>query len=183
MANANTVALDSKLPGAAQGASSTSEFQFQNNDGVAAKIVVEGKKLANRRFLLVAAGRVKGNITTNFTCRVFYGVDGTIGNNAVIGTTGAKAVNSTNGSFILECELFLDTDFLKIQGILYGEVAGTVVAQAATTAVTGVDLTPIALGTGTDKLAKQLGFTVSGQFSASDAGNYAILDEFSLEAL
>lgn len=172
MANANTVAAASGLPGSAQGASSTAEFQFNDSAGTRAMVKVGPPLLKNKRFRVKAGGRVTGGTTTNFTAKLYYGTSATIGSNTNIATSGALAVNSTSGNWYLEAEIAHDETSDKLQGLLKGHVNATAVAQAIlTNAPTGV--------TGD----AEIGFTVTGQFSASDAGNAARCDFLEVEIL
>jgi hypothetical protein len=164
--NANTIAFAPSLPNAAQGASSTAEFQFNNSLGAKAEFTVPAGVLNKRRFRIVAVGRVTGGTTTNFTAILHAG--------ASLGTdlfsSGAKAMNSVSGSFIVVFEGALDSTADIITGMGYGSVGPTVITPAIAQAASQDPETALV-------------FSISGTFSASNAGNAAYLDEFSLEVL
>src|SRR5262249_19158411 len=91
--------------------------------------------------------------------------------NSAIFTSGAIAINSVSGNFGLDAEVETDATSKILQGLAKGQVNATAVAQAATTAVTSFDGT---LGQS---------FSASATFSASNAGNLAILEYFEVELL
>jgi trimethylamine:corrinoid methyltransferase-like protein len=91
MPNVSTLAFAQELPGAAQGASSTSEIQFKNLTAANAVISVNGAVLKNAQFILRAAGRAVGGTTTNLTIKLYDGA--ALG--SIIFTSGAIAVNSS----------------------------------------------------------------------------------------
>jgi hypothetical protein len=169
MPTSNTVAQTFKLPGAAQGASSTSEFAFNDSTGTAASITLPaGWALNNRKFKLKAGGKVTGGTTTNFTAILYSGA---LAANKPIITSGAKAVNSVSGNWSLEAEIYTDATSQKVDGIGKGQINGTAVAQIATTELTSwvntVDNT----------------FSVSGTFSASNANNAATLEFLEIDLI
>ena len=163
--NANTLAYAIKLPGAAQGASSTAEFQFQNSAAAIAEITVPVGVLAKKRFKLHAHGRVTGGTTTNFTAKLYVGT--ALG--AALFTSGALAVNSTSGAWQITVEGVLDATGDKINGIGNAGVNATIASQAVATATADPDTALV--------------FGASGTFSASHASNAAYMDEFVLELL
>ncbi len=168
MPNANTCFLTIRLPGAAQGASSTAEFQFQNKDGGNAVLTVPAGILNGRRqIILRAGGRVTGGTTTNFTGKVYLGA--TIAGTLVF-SSGAIAVNSASGNWFLEVAFVIDATSDKIQGIGYGNVNATAVAQA-NVSVTSADPETV------------LQFCASGQFSASHASSAAYLDFLEMDVM
>lgn len=168
MPNANTLAFCYKLPGSAVGASSTSEIQFTDSAGNAAVCTVPpGQLAAGRAFRLKLWGRATGGTTTNLTVKLYQGA----AINNLIFTSGAIAINSVSGNFQLIADLESDTTSKILQGLARGQVNATAVAQAATSAVTSFDAS----------LVQQ--FSGSATFSASNAGNLAILEGLEVEAL
>jgi len=168
--NANIIARCGTLPGAAQGASSTSELQFAGADSAQANVRVSPGYLANRQFVLKAGGHATGGTTTNLTVKLYLGKSATIGSNTLIFTSGAVAINSVSGNWELEAILIADVTSLKIQGVAYGALNNTAVAQAAIAAVTT-----------TNPNTTEQAFTVTLQFSVSHANNAAICDYFEVE--
>lgn len=167
MANVNTIASTPLLPGNAVGASSTSEIQFLDNTGANAVLKVGPNYLVSRKFKIKLGGRATGGTTTNLTVKLYTGA--ALGSNLL--TSGAVAINSVSGNFQIEAELETDPTSKNLQGLFKGQVNATAVAQAATTAVGSIDAT----------VAQS--FSASATFSASNAGNLAILEYFELEAL
>jgi len=165
MANDNTIAYAPLLPGAAQGASSTAEFQFKNSVAVIAEFTIEAGLLDKRRFRLVAGGRLTGGTTTNFTAKLYVGT----GLGAALFSTGAIACNSTSGSWHIEVEGLVDDTGRVINGTGTGGVAAA--------------MTAVAIATAAAIPSAALTFGVSGTFSASNSGSKAYMDYFELEAL
>lgn len=166
MANTHTVARAVRLPGAAQGASSTTEFEFLNVDAAKAEFTIPANKLKKKRFRITAGGRVTGGTTTNFTAVIHAGAD--LGTDLF--TSGAKAMNSVSGSWLLVVEAIVDDTADIITGIGFGSVGPTVVTPAVAQAASQDPETALT-------------FSVSGTFSASHANNKAYLDFFELEIL
>jgi len=166
MANVNTIAFATQLPGSAQGASSTSEIQFNNSAGNAAVLTVGAGYLKNRSFRIKAGGKVTGGTTTNFTAKIYTGA--ALGS-AVL-SSGAVAVNSASANWELVFEGVIDSASNKLQGHGVGNVNATLVALA-NGSVSSIDPT----------LAQS--FSASLQFSASNASNAATLEYFEIEAL
>lgn len=190
--NANSISHAANVPSPSQGASLATEFQFQQPSGTPIAVRLPAVKVQGRRFAVVAFGRIVSGATLNFTGAIYLGESATIGSNAVVFSSGAKAINSTSGSFMLRAEFFLDGDSRKLQGFGTGSVNNILVAAVATTERTIPS--PLALinqdGTAYDATAdgqapceRQLAFTCTGTFSASNAANGAILDGFELEVL
>jgi hypothetical protein len=171
IAQAMTTDGKAKCPSDTSFASSTTETQFTKGGTLLALYLPGSDKVKNKPIRIKAWGRVTGNTTTNFTAQVYSGTSTTIGSNTSIATTGAKAVNSTKGSWMLVIEGVWDADSKMLMGNMYGHVAGTTVAQAIISSVA----TP-----NKDTTTEGLGLTVTGAFSASDAGNKAYLDGFEL---
>jgi len=163
--NVNTLATAPRLPGAAQGASSTSEFQFKNLDNSNAEITIPAEALNKKRFRVIAYGRVTGGTTTNFTVKLFVGT--ALG--AQLFTSGAIAVNSTSGAWQIDVECVLDSTGDKIVGYGNAAVNAAIAAQAVATA--------------TADPASALVFGASGTFSASNANNAAYMDGLEVEVL
>lgn len=168
---AKVIARASGLPGAAQGASSTAEFQFVDNQStpVRAQVKVKHASLEKRIFRVRAFGTVTGGTTTNFTVKLDYGVSATIGSNTTIADSGAIAVNSESGNWKIEAELYLDSVSGKLQGRFNGWINGTEKADTVNTEIASLT-----------ELTEELGFTVTGTFSASNAGSGAKCEGFEI---
>lgn len=172
MHNANTVARCVTLPGAAQGATSTAEFQFLGADAAQANALVSPVPASNfRTFVVRAGGRVTSGAAGNFTGKIYLGKSTTIVSNVALTTTGAIAWGTSSGSWFTEAIVSVDITGLKFNGVFYGAALGTAVAQAALSA------------TGAPNPTAEMAFTVTGQFSVSNASNAAYLDYLSVEEL
>lgn len=163
------------LPSDAGGASSTSEFQFSKDSSRFILKAPGSDALKNKPIRVKAWGRVTGGTTVNFTAKIDVGSSATIGSNTTIADSGAIAVNSVSGSWLLVAEGVWDATSNKFQGKYHGYVNGTAKTDTIFADVT----TPGADPSDEDGLA----FTVTGTFSGSNASNAAILDGFELEVL
>lgn len=122
-------------------------------------------------FRVKAWGRVTGGTTTNYTVTLYYGTSLTAASNTVIEASTARAVDSADHLWEIECHLNVDAVSDKIQGTGESTVACLFDARAAINNIpTSVDVT----GNGT------LGFVVAGTFSSGNAANTAHLDGFQL---
>lgn len=166
MANLNTISYAPNLPAAAVGASSTAEIQFLNNLGAHAIARVAAGQFTNRRLRVRAGGRVTGGTTTNVTFKVYYG-DLTTS----IASSGAIAVNSASGNWVIEASVEVDSTSSKLQGQFSGQTNGSLVTAAATTTVSSVSV------------SSELDISASATFSASNSGNAAILDYLEVDAV
>lgn len=170
------------LPSAAGGASSTSEFVFQDSSSNAIVLTVPNVgQLADASnsptcvMKVYAAGRVTGGTTTNFTTQIQWGTSTTPASNTDLESSGADAVNSVSRSFYAELTLIYDVDSDRLCGIGTTLNAENLDAVAAiNNTVTSVDL---AAGT------SEVGLVVTGTFSGSSASNAAYLDVFCLEVI
>lgn len=175
MPNANTFAQAAGAgTGAAQGASSTAEFQFVDNASTPVRLRLRlppGSVGNGRPFKVLAGGRFVSGTAGNLTINLDHGDSATIGSNTTIETTGAIAMATDSGSWRIEAELQVDSVGDRLLGYGYGEVNGVIVAEAATAIVASVDP------------AAEIAFTVTGQCSASHASNAIRCDYFEAQAL
>lgn len=172
MANHDTIAQCTTLPGAAQGASSTSEFYFDDKDAADAIVSLNYDQLKRREFVVRAHGRVVGPVAGNFTVNLDAGDNAAFASNTTIGTSGAVALdaNATITSWNIEAKLKLSETDSKLQGEFAAWVNNTITAR---TAITESIEDLVATG--------KISFKVSGTFSASDVGNYAICDALEVD--
>lgn len=172
------------------GGTSTVETLFKSataSGGVAAGSPLQcrlpgSNTLKNRPFVIRLAGRVTGGGTTNFTAQLYLGNTTSATTNAKLATTGAIAVNSSSGNFLLETKCMWDSTSGKIGGYFEGYVNATAVAQVInSTLPTSVDLSTEAnLNVAA---ATTNAITCTGTFSSGFAGNLAIVDVFEVLAL
>jgi len=177
MPNANTIARAAGLPGSAQGASSTAEFYFNDNQTTAAHaiVAVPYDQVKRKEFIVRAKGRVIGATAGNFTVNLDAGNSTTIASNTTIGTSGAIACD-TDGSVTLwkiQASLHIAETSSKLQGWYVGQVNNTIGPTVTVAAESVEDL--VADGV--------LYFKVSGTFSASNAGNLAYCDQLEIDIL
>lgn len=174
--------ITKKAPLAASLSNPTSATTFKkSNDSSAAAVVYIPPKqafgevgLKSCRFRVIARGRMTGGTTTNFTPVLQYGTSATAASNTNVAALTARACNSTSGNWLIEATFVWDATSLLLNGGFRGSngSAGTLNTDTITTQVSSVDLSN-----------ENLGFAVTGLFSASDAANIAYLDELSLEVL
>lgn len=166
MANVNTVRMAPRLPGTAVGASSDVELDLLDSAGNAAGFYLPGSgRMLGKSWNLRALGRATGGTTVNLVIKLYVG-------STAIATSGNLVFNSVSGNWRLEAQVVGDATSGRLQGILKGVGYETPVAQAQLTAgLSSVDFT-----TEGANLVK-----ATAQFSTSNAGNSAILDELSLE--
>lgn len=158
---------------AAGGASSTAEFYFQKGGVPMSVRVGPGQLGQGKSFKVKAVGRVTGGTTTNFTVRLDYGTSATIADNTTIEASTARAVDSESAPWFIEADLVCDSTSDKIQGQGRSMVNGVM----DTWTITDAEIT------GADPDTAEIGFTVSGQFSASHASNSAVCERFSIVEL
>src|SRR6185369_7493891 len=109
---------------------------------------------------------------TNLTIKLLAGSSLTVASNTSIATSGAIAVNTagTKCNWKLEFSGVADSTSGTLQGIFYGHVNGTAVAQAIHSAAVSVD----------PSANSSYPFVVSTTCSASSAGNSVSLTDFYL---
>lgn len=176
MPNNNTVAQailangkPAAFPSDSLGASSTTEAQFSQSSSRYILYLPGSLKASRRPIKIRAWGRVTGGTTTNFTAQIYMGSSATIGSNTSIATSGARAVNAVSGNWLLECRGIWDDTSDKFQGVFRGHVNGVAVTDTILSSVTTPAVDPSTEGQG---------LTVTGTFSANNAGNTALLDGF-----
>ena len=166
----------------AQGASSTAEFQFQDAGKLSATSTPGRLRLrlpplgagGNRNkhaYEIIAGGKVTGGTTVNFTARLDAGDSATIGTNITIFTTGARAVNTVDGNWHIAATVYVDDTDDNLRGF-------------AQSWVNLLYQTPVVL----DAFPAQdpdveMPFTVTGQFSGSNAANLATCEYFHAKAI
>ncbi len=129
---------------------------------------------------IVAAGRVTGGTTTNFTPKLYFGTSTTVASDTSVGTGAAVAVNSVSGTWIIEGTYVIDNVSGKITGSFSNQTSGSTVTYTAVAAATTVitsSTTPALSFTTTSAQ----GWVVTGTFSAGNASNVAYVDVFQME--
>lgn len=133
-----------------------------------------GVGLPALRFLLRAWGRMTGGTTTNFLPQIQSGVTVTAASNTDVTVMTTRACNTTSSNWWINADLCWDFTSKLLNGSFTGGggSAGTLNSP-----------TIITQGTAINYANNGLGFTVSAIFSATNAGNLAYLDGFTLELL
>lgn len=190
MGQASVIARPKQLPSADLnlGGTSTSEKVFTDSASTPAALVLpldmdalaaaNGKKCSI--FKIIAAGRVTGGTTTNFTPKLYFGTSTTVASDTAFASGAAVAVNSVSGIWAIEGMFVLDYVSGKIDGYFTNMVSGstvTLTAAAKATATISSSSTP-ALSFTTQS---QQGFVLTGTFSGGNASNVAYVDVFQLE--
>jgi hypothetical protein len=176
MANSNTIYKAPAAAALAGATITTTETIFAKSSDATTAAQVQlpgGSKLDGKPIRLVATGKFTAGTTTNLTIKLFAGSSLTVASNTSIATSGAIAVNTagTKCNFRLEFAGVADSTSNTLQGIFYGHVNGTSVAQTIHSAAVTVD----------PSANTSYPFVVSATCSASSAGNAVTLTDFSLQ--
>jgi hypothetical protein len=157
------------LPSADLG-NATSETIFKKTGTTVSKCnLPANSELSNTMFKVRAAGKVTGGTTTNFTLTLYFGFSSTIGSNTAIEASTARAVNSVSANWFIEACCMWDDASNKIAGYGRSMINNLYDVEAAlNNQITGAD----------PDADTELGFTVTGLFSATSAGNAAIMTVF-----
>jgi len=188
MGQASIIARGNQLPSAELnlGGTSTSTKVFLNSAGTAVTAILDKDTLAGTpgkafsRIRVVAAGRVTGGGSTNFTPTLYWGTSTTTASNTALCTGATVAVNSVSGTWEIDAELCIDYTSVKITGNFANQISGsttTFTARAAVTnAITASSTPALSFTTATPQ-----GFCAAGAFSSGFAGNIAYLDVLQIE--
>lgn len=188
MAQASIIARGNQLPSAELnlGGTSTSTKVFLNAAGTAVTALLDKDALAGSvgkafsKMRIIAAGRVTGGTTTNYTPTIYWGTSTTTSSNTALCTGATVAVNSAAGTWTMEADVEFDYTSGKITGSFSNQVSGSTVTYTARAVLTNVissSSTP-ALSFTTQTAQ---GFCAAGAFSSGNAGNIAYLDVFQIE--
>lgn len=179
MSNASTVNRSNKVPSAALG-NATSETQFVDSAGnvltvylpMTSKLIGQDGKMAT--FKVKVGGRVTGGTTTDWTAKLYWGNSSTISSNSGIAAPAAFSVVSLSTNWHIEATMVWDATSQKVNGFYQAQISTTTTGPTTlTTAQTGKDLTTGDLTT--------VGFSVTGIFGSTNAGNTAYVDYFDVE--
>lgn len=190
MGQASAIARATQLPSAELnlGTTSTTEKVFLNAAGTALVCPLPlgglaasaGKQMS--MFRIIAAGRVTGGTTTNFTAQLQFGTSTTTASNTDVESSVAVAVNSVSGLWAIEGTYMLDYTSGKIDGYAANFISGSTVTY---TAVAKADNTISSSSTPAFSFTTTLvqGFVITGTFSSGNASNVAYADVFQLEMI
>lgn len=168
------------VPGADIG-NASAETQFSNLNGAQASLVLPADgQFTNSRLKVRIGGRVSTTSNLTFTVKLYFGTSATIASNTLIFSSGAQTINAIKTNWHIDLDLFWDSDSSTFCGIGQGQAGNGVIGPAALSNVPSAN--PNNRNT-LSNAAVSYGFTVTGQFSGSSAGNHAFLDLFNIELL
>lgn len=179
MSNASTVSQSGQVPSAALG-NATSETQFVDSAGnvltcylpLTLKLAQQDGKFAS--FKVKAGGRVTTGTTSNWTPKLYWGNSSTIASNSGIAAPSAVSLASVSQTWHIEATCFWDTTSQRVNGWYQAQIGATTTAPTTlTTAQTSKDLSA--------GDSKAVGFSVTGVFGSTDAGNTAYVDYLTVE--
>lgn len=138
--------------------------------------------LANRPFRVRIGGRIATTTNTTFDARAYFGFSPTIANNTLIFDSAAQTVNNVTSSWEVWLDCFWSADGNSITGWGAGQLANNIMGPAT------LINTPLSANPNRDsntflQSGATYGFTVTGIFGGSSAGNHAFVDIFDLEGV
>lgn len=182
MPSASTLYRSPFLPGNDAG-NITAETQLSNGRSTPLILALPSNgSLANRPFRVRVGGRVSTTTNTTFDVKVYFGFSTTLANNTLIFDSGANTVNNITSSFECWCDCFWSADANAITGWGAGQLANTVLGPATLVNVP-ISANPNRDSSTTLASGTTYGFTLTGQFGGSSAGNHAFVDIFDLEGV
>lgn len=180
--NSQTLYRAPFLPGA-DNPNITAETQLLNGRNTPLALFLPSNgSLANRSFRVRVSGRAQTSTNTTFELRVYFGTSATIASNTLIFDAGAQTVNNATSAF----ELWLDCQWTGDGKLITGRGAGQMANQIIGPST--LNNTPLSADPNRDsstflQSGPTYGFSLTGVFGASSAGNHAFVDEFALEAV
>ncbi len=159
----------------------TSEKQFLDGRGNLGQLALpSNNSLANKSFRVRISGRVQTTTNTTFEMRIYFGISSTIASNTLIFDAGALTINNVKSNFEVWIDCQWDADSKSINGRGTGQIAENIVGPST------LNNTPLNADPNRDSstfLASgtTYGFTLTGVFGGSSAGNHCIVDAFDLE--
>jgi hypothetical protein len=182
MANSLTLYRAPMLPGNDVG-NATAETQMPNGRATPLQLALpSNNSLANKSFRVRVSGRASTTTNTTFRMKVYFGMATVIASNTLIFDSGSQSINNTKSNFEFWLDMQWDSDSKSITGRGTGSLANNILGPSTLNNV------PISADPNRDsntflQSGPTYGFTVTGIFGGSSAGNHAYIDEFSLEAV
>lgn len=159
----------------------TAETQFRNLNSAQANLVLPADgQFTNSWLKLRIAGRVATTSNLTFQVNLYFGTSATIASNTLLLSSGAQTVNTKKTNWHIDVDFFWDGDSNTFCGIGIGQMANGPIGP---TALANVPSANPNIRNTLSNAATAYGFTVTGQFSGSSAGNHAFLDIFNVELL
>jgi hypothetical protein len=180
MSSSQTLYRAPMLPGNDIG-NATTETQYANGRGTPLQLPLpSNNSLANRSFRVRITGRVATTITVTLTINVYFGLSTTISKNTLIFSTGGQSVNTEKSIFEIWLDMAWSADAQTITGRGTGQLANNILGPST------LNNTPVSADPNRDsntflQSGATYGFTVTGTFSSSSAGNSSKIDDFALE--
>lgn len=136
-------------------------------------LIPPGSVLEQRQFEIHASGIMKVGAAGNVTIKLYAGQSLTLGNDVVIGSSGAVA-STVNVPFLMIGRGVYDSVSGKMSGVVKWLVNNVITAEAAfTSIITGINNAP-ALGTAAAS------FLLTSTFSVANVGSGIVLQEFAV---
>lgn len=182
MPSSSTLYRAPLLPGNDLG-NATTETQMPNGRGTPLILPLPSNgSLSNKRFRLIATGRVQTTITNTFILNFYFGFSPTISANTLIFSTGANSVNTINTGYDIGIEMYWNAGALTITGRGQGQINNNPIGPSGlNNTITSVD--PARDSSTFLASGATYGFTITGTFGSGSAGNHAFTDIFEMEEL
>lgn len=159
----------------------TVETQWSNGRGTLLQLPLpSNNSLANKSFRVRIYGHCSTTTNTTLTLNTYFGLSQTIGSNTIIFTSGAQTVNNINSNFNFWLDMTWDSTSQSINGWSAGQLANNVLGPNTLLNVP-VKADPNRDSNSFLQSGPTYGFTATGKFGNSSAGNHAFIDDFSLE--
>ena len=182
MPSAHTLYTAPLLPGIDLGNATSETLLPDGRTGFLALPLPSNNSLANKSFRVRMFGRVATNSNVNFILNVYFGVAADFTSNTLIFTTNQVQVNNMKSNWELWLDMTWDSDSKSITGRGAGQFANSILGPGTLQNI------PLAADPNRDsntflQSGPTYGFTATGQFSGSSAGNHAYVDNFALEVV
>jgi hypothetical protein len=182
MPSAHTLYTAPMLPGIDLGNKTTETLLPDGRSGFLQLQLPSNNSLANKSFRVRLFGRVSTTANLNFTLSVYFGISSVISSNTLIFTTNQVQVNNIKSNWELWLDMTWDSDSKTITGRGAGQLANSILGPGTLQNI------PLAADPNRDsntflQSGATYGFTATGQFSGSSAGNHAYVDNFALEVV
>jgi len=165
------------IPGANLG-NVTSETQFKNSQGNLLVLTLPwNNSLSNANFYVRVSGRVISTVSLNFSVALYFGRSATIASNTQVYASGLVTTNGSS-NWNIQTNLYWDATSNAINGDGQGQIANSFLGRSSIANVPSASPSQASTAALT-----QLGFTVTGTFDTSSAGNQAFVDNFELGLL
>lgn len=180
MSSSITLAKANGLPSLDLGNVSV-ETQFKGNNGTQLQLILPANgSLANNGFRIRVSGRIATTSNLTFNVKMYFGL-GAISANTLFFDCGAQTINNLKIGYSFRIDNHWSGDGQAITGWGAGQVGNNIVGPQTLTNV----ITAVNPSRDSDPTIRSsfYGFTLTGQFSGSSAGNHAYVDNFDMESM